>query len=203
MRASCNLEGLRGGEQASLLSRCDRLLRLHQSTTPDLDLDHDEFVTPAPRLLRTEPFAGQESSPLAPETPMQISIPHAVGQNINWDNVAYDLPSGYALASWKVVGGTFPENIVNAVYRDASGCLRRRFMSDLDGIWHELRRILRGVDELPDDRREALIMRFALGMDNREIARAMGRTDGATKVLIHRAIKQLEQIVAAEGAPTA
>ena len=61
----------------------------------------------------------------------------------------------------------------------------------------ELARILEGVDKLPDDRREALIMRFALGMDNREIARAMGRTDGATKVLIHRAIKQLEQIVAA------
>ena len=32
-------------------------------------------------------------------------------------------------------------------------------------------------------------------MDNREIARAMGRSDGATKVLIHRAIKQLEEIV--------
>jgi RNA polymerase sigma-70 factor (ECF subfamily) len=49
---------------------------------------------------------------------------------------------------------------------------------------------------LPDDRREALIMRFALGMDNREIARALGRTDGATKVLLHRAIRQLEGIVA-------
>ncbi len=56
----------------------------------------------------------------------------------------------------------------------------------------ELKRILAGVQELPDDRREALIMRFALGMDNREIARAMGRSDGATKVLIHRAIRQLE-----------
>jgi RNA polymerase sigma-70 factor (ECF subfamily) len=32
-------------------------------------------------------------------------------------------------------------------------------------------------------------------MGNREIARAMGRSDGATKVLIHRAIKQLEEIV--------
>jgi RNA polymerase sigma-70 factor (ECF subfamily) len=36
-------------------------------------------------------------------------------------------------------------------------------------------------------------MRFALGMDNREIARALGRSDGATKVLIHRAIKQLQE----------
>jgi RNA polymerase sigma-70 factor (ECF subfamily) len=59
----------------------------------------------------------------------------------------------------------------------------------------ELARVLDGVQRLPDDRREALIMRFALGMDNREIARAMGRSDGATKVLIHRAIKQLEELV--------
>jgi RNA polymerase sigma-70 factor (ECF subfamily) len=59
----------------------------------------------------------------------------------------------------------------------------------------DLKRILEGVHELPDDRREALIMRFALGMDNREIARALGRTDGATKVLLHRAIRQLEEIV--------
>jgi RNA polymerase sigma-70 factor (ECF subfamily) len=63
----------------------------------------------------------------------------------------------------------------------------------------ELSRVLDGVSRLPEDRREALIMRFALGMDNREIARAMGRSDGATKVLIHRAIKQLEEIVEDSG----
>jgi RNA polymerase sigma-70 factor, ECF subfamily len=56
----------------------------------------------------------------------------------------------------------------------------------------ELKEVLEGVSKLPDDRREALIMRFALGMDNREIARTLGRSEGATKVLIHRAIKQLE-----------
>ena len=59
----------------------------------------------------------------------------------------------------------------------------------------ELARIIAGIQDLPDERREALIMRFALGMDNREIARALGKTDGATKVLLHRAIKQLEGIV--------
>ena len=57
----------------------------------------------------------------------------------------------------------------------------------------ELKQVIDCVQKLPNDRREALIMRFALGMDNREIARALGRSDGATKVLIHRAIKQLEQ----------
>ena len=57
----------------------------------------------------------------------------------------------------------------------------------------ELKDVLAGVADLPDDRREALILRFALDMDNREIARALGRSEGATKVLIHRAIRQLEK----------
>ncbi len=57
----------------------------------------------------------------------------------------------------------------------------------------ELQTVLEGVAALPDDRREALIMRFALDMDNKEIARALGRSEGATKVLLHRAIKQLEE----------
>jgi RNA polymerase sigma-70 factor (ECF subfamily) len=55
----------------------------------------------------------------------------------------------------------------------------------------ELEDVLAGVAALPEDRREALIMRFALDMDNKEIARALGRSEGATKVLLHRAIKQL------------
>jgi RNA polymerase sigma-70 factor, ECF subfamily len=59
----------------------------------------------------------------------------------------------------------------------------------------ELATILEGVRRLPDERREALIMRFALGMDNREIARALDKTDGATKVLLHRAIRQLKGMV--------
>lgn len=60
---------------------------------------------------------------------------HRVTQNISWDTVAYNLPAGYALAAWTQVRAQLPENIVNAVYRDAGGCLRRRYMSDRDGIW--------------------------------------------------------------------
>lgn len=71
-----------------------------------------------------------------------------------------------------------------------------RSTEDLVTGREELTRVLEAVTRLPDDRREALIMRFALGMDNREIARALGRSDGATKVLLHRAIKQLEGVVA-------
>jgi RNA polymerase sigma-70 factor (ECF subfamily) len=63
----------------------------------------------------------------------------------------------------------------------------------------ELKRVMEHLQNLPDDRRDALIMRFALGMDNREIARSLGRSDGATKVLIHRAIKQLTEEMNPDG----
>jgi RNA polymerase sigma-70 factor (ECF subfamily) len=77
----------------------------------------------------------------------------------------------------------------------------RHSTEDLVEGREELRAVIENLQELPDDRREALVMRFALGMDNREIARAMGKSDGATKVLIHRAIKQLQELLEAEGAP--
>lgn len=82
---------------------------------------------------------------------------------------------------------------------DTSELMASHTTEDLVEGRDELSRVLAGVRRLPDDRREALIMRFALGMDNREIARAMGRSDGATKVLIHRAIKQLEDMVEVSG----
>jgi RNA polymerase sigma-70 factor (ECF subfamily) len=76
---------------------------------------------------------------------------------------------------------------------DAAVVSDSRRTDDLVEGREELQRVLEGVAGLPGDRREALIMRFALDMDNREIARALGRSEGATKVLIHRAIRQLDQ----------
>ena len=107
---------------------------------------------------------------------------------------------GRPLRPWLI---RIAHNLASNYYRDRS----RRPQTPLEhadpiATQHTPRRSSTGREELrqviepaalPDDRREALIMRFALGMDNREIARALGRSDGATKVLIHRAIKQLEE----------
>ena len=108
---------------------------------------------------------------------------------------------GRPLRPWLI---RIAHNLAANFYRDRS----RRPMTQLDDASilqephgteelveerEELQEVLEGVSKLPDDRREALIMRFALGMDNREIARTLGRSEGATKVLIHRAIKQLEE----------
>src|SRR5687768_6440215 len=90
-----------------------------------------------------------------------------------------------------------PESNIDAVEPPAHPHSTERVVEGRE----ELRLVMRKLEGLPDDRREALIMRFALDMSNREIARALGRTDGATKVLIHRAIKQLEELIADEDTP--
>jgi len=90
-----------------------------------------------------------------------------------------------------------PESNIEAVEPPAHPHTTERVVEGRE----ELRLVMRKLDDLPEDRRDALIMRFALDMSNREIARALGRSDGATKVLIHRALKQLEEQMSSENGP--
>jgi len=45
------------------------------------------------------------------------------------------------------------------------------------------------VDRLPDDRRRVVILRFVEEMSTAEIAGVMGRSEGAVRVLLHRALR--------------
>ena len=50
---------------------------------------------------------------------------------------------------------------------------------------------MRAIDRLPDDRRRAVILRFVEEMSTSEIAGILGRSDGAVRVLIHRALRSV------------
>ena len=50
---------------------------------------------------------------------------------------------------------------------------------------------MRAIDRLPDDRRRAVILRFVEEMSTPEIAGILGRSDGAVRVLIHRALRSV------------
>ncbi len=52
----------------------------------------------------------------------------------------------------------------------------------LDRAWH-------AIGLLPDERRQALVLRFVEEMSTREIGEVLGRSEGATRVLIHRALQ--------------
>ena len=49
----------------------------------------------------------------------------------------------------------------------------------------------RAVAKLPADRRRAVVLRFVEEMSTAEIAGILGKSEGAVRVLIHRALKSL------------
>src|SRR4051794_17971526 len=55
----------------------------------------------------------------------------------------------------------------------------------------EVSAALSAVGRLPDDRRRALVLRFVDEMSTAEIAGILGRSEGAVRVLIHRALRSV------------
>jgi RNA polymerase sigma-70 factor (ECF subfamily) len=49
----------------------------------------------------------------------------------------------------------------------------------------------RAVDRLTGDRRRAMVLRFVDEMSTAEIAGILGRSEGAVRVLIHRALRRV------------
>ena len=63
----------------------------------------------------------------------------------------------------------------------------------------EARLALGAIDRLPGDRRQALVLRFVDEMTTAEIAGVLGRSEGAVRVLIHRALKSVARDLGQEG----
>jgi RNA polymerase sigma-70 factor (ECF subfamily) len=55
----------------------------------------------------------------------------------------------------------------------------------------ETRRVLRAVAGLAEDRRQVVLLRFVDGLSSREIGQVMDRSEGAARVLLHRALRDL------------
>ncbi len=55
--------------------------------------------------------------------------------------------------------------------------------------------LLQALNQLPEDQRQVLHMRYSDGRATRDIAREIGKTDGATRVLLTRALQKLRQLV--------
>jgi RNA polymerase sigma-70 factor (ECF subfamily) len=57
----------------------------------------------------------------------------------------------------------------------------------------EARRALEAVMELSPDRRQVVVLRFVNELSAREIGEVMGKSEGAVRVLIHRALASVRQ----------
>jgi len=63
----------------------------------------------------------------------------------------------------------------------------------------EARRLRAALATLPDDRRIVLVLRFGDGLSAREIGAILGRSEGAVRVLQHRALRALADTLARSG----
>jgi RNA polymerase sigma-70 factor (ECF subfamily) len=59
----------------------------------------------------------------------------------------------------------------------------------------------RAVGRLPADRRRAIVLRFVEEMSTAEIAGVLGRSEGAVRVLIHRALRSVARDLGGRDAP--
>ncbi|MBI1960910.1 MAG: sigma-70 family RNA polymerase sigma factor [Candidatus Liptonbacteria bacterium] len=58
-----------------------------------------------------------------------------------------------------------------------------------------MERVRAAIRRLPADQQDVVIMRFVSDMPYRDVAAAIGKTEGAVKVIQHRALKKLKEIL--------
>jgi RNA polymerase sigma-70 factor (ECF subfamily) len=59
-------------------------------------------------------------------------------------------------------------------------------------------RLLTALEQLPEEHREALKLRYLEGMPSKQIAEKLGKTDGAIRVMLTRSLAKLQQILETE-----
>jgi RNA polymerase sigma-70 factor (ECF subfamily) len=68
----------------------------------------------------------------------------------------------------------------------------------LAGLADDARRLRAAVAALSDDRRQVVVLRFVDGLSAREIGEVLGRSEGAVRVLQHRALRDLAELLQRE-----
>jgi RNA polymerase sigma-70 factor (ECF subfamily) len=61
--------------------------------------------------------------------------------------------------------------------------------------------LLAALDQIPEEGRQALRMRYVQGLPSKVIAEEMGKTDGAVRVLLTRSLKRLQELLGPDAAP--
>ena len=110
-------------------------------------------------------------------------------------------------------GATFRAWLFRIAHNELANSLRQRRrrrttpledgpepMDDADparlvGVAEDARRLRSAVSRLSDDRRQVVVLRFVDGLSAREIGVVLGRSEGAVRVLQHRALRDLAGIL--------
>ncbi len=122
-----------------------------------------------------------------------------------------------AVGSFRDTGASFRSWLFRIAHNQVANALRgrgRRATSSLEGeeqpsglldpaatvgAADEARELRAALDRLAPDRRQVLVLRFVDGLTAREIGAVLGRSEGAVRVLQHRALRELASMLDAGG----
>ncbi len=62
-------------------------------------------------------------------------------------------------------------------------------------------KMLAAISTLPEEQREALRLRYIEGLPSKEIAKQLGKSDGAVRVMLTRSLSKLEALLGPDAAP--
>lgn len=119
-----------------------------------------------------------------------------------------------AIARYHDEGATFRAWLFRIAHNELANALRARGRHRADpldavpeprdeadpagllSLAEEVRALRGALARLPVDRRQVVVLRFVDGLSAREIGAVLGRSEGAVRVLQHRALRQLAEILA-------
>jgi len=81
---------------------------------------------------------------------------------------------------------------INAEIREKLPDLSQDIISDL-AVKQEVEELMAVLSEMRDEYKEAIILRYVEELSIPEVAEVMEKNEGATRVLLHRAVKSLEK----------
>ncbi|MFC2021034.1 RNA polymerase sigma factor [Chloroflexota bacterium] len=134
--------------------------------------------------------------------------------HINSKTAAEDITGEVFLKAWRAIGSCRgKENAFSPwLYRIAHNQLvdeirkrQRRPSLELENVetisdpessaeaYSEQQELLKVIDRLPSNQRRVIILKFIEGMDNREIAKIIGKSEGALRVMQMRALAALRK----------
>lgn len=62
-------------------------------------------------------------------------------------------------------------------------------------------KMLQALEQIPEEQREALRLRYFEGLASREIAERLGKSDGAVRVMLSRSLSKLQDLLGPDAAP--